>query len=166
MLSIERGRGSQGRKENRKWLTRKSLRIPSSEWENVSACHDGTPGWEIHDNSSFKHYICVYYMLTYIWKWKKHINYKSSKLWLGLSKSHKNETDGLQHLPSSTRSLKENRTAPVPLRAMHTCSIYMLFVLQDSIRVNVTTLKDDGEVSNAQVRVLWIMPLGYHSGVL
>lgn len=37
---------------------------------------------------------------------------------------------------------------------MHTYSIYIIFDFQNSIRINVTTLKDDGEVSKEQVCLL------------
>ncbi|XP_016079448.1 PREDICTED: glycoprotein integral membrane protein 1 isoform X1 [Miniopterus natalensis] len=43
---------------------------------------------------------------------------------------------------------------------MHTYPIYIIFLLQDSIRINVTTLKDDGEVSKEQV----VLNITYESG--
>jgi hypothetical protein len=51
---------------------------------------------------------------------------------------------------------KEKRTKFFSICKIHSCPLYT-FVLQNSIRINVTTLEDDGEVSKEQVCFLLIV---------
>lgn len=49
---------------------------------------------------------------------------------------------------------RRNRAELFSVCETQTCPI-CIFVLQDGIRINVTTLKDDGEVSKEQVCLFW-----------
>lgn len=59
----------------------------------------------------------------------------------------------------------EKRTELFSICEMHAYPIY-IFVLQDSVRVNVTTLKDDGEVSKEQVCLLQLFLMYYLASIM